>query len=267
MPRLMALGISIRVFRVVRGQMGTAKYANHANKTSLGNGFWCDGENGHRDGRAPRQSPSWWPCASTGQWQFGVDERGKGHLKFCRTKNATAAKSRSDAWKLASYEVAGNVADKFARPERTTDSAVPSGRISIWAVNQTLRVWLISSCPVGTKPARGRKRQPGRARSPAMSQPGGQWQFGVDERGERTRPRVWLPAPSLATSGGRKGFDGGVEPDSRGRLCSPAMQRFLGATPETATGTGTLPGKVPVGGRAPAPANGSLGWTNGAKGG
>jgi len=42
------------------------------------NGFWCDAENGHRDGRAPRQCPSWWPCASTGQWQFGVDERGKG---------------------------------------------------------------------------------------------------------------------------------------------------------------------------------------------
>jgi len=40
----------------------------------------------------------------------------------------------------------------------------------------------------------------------------------------------------------------------------------FGATPETATGTGALPGKVPVGGRAPAPANGSLGWTNGAKG-
>jgi len=32
--------------------------------------------------------------------------------------------------------------------------------------------------------ARRRKRQPGRARSPAKSQPGGQWQFGVDERGK-----------------------------------------------------------------------------------
>ena len=39
-----------------------------------------------------------------------------------------------------------------------------------------------------------------------------------------------------------------------------------GATPKTATGTGALPSQVPVGGRAPAPANGSLGWTNGAKG-
>ena len=32
--------------------------------------------------------------------------------------------------------------------------------------------------------ARRRKRQPGRARSPAKSQPCGQWQFGVDERGK-----------------------------------------------------------------------------------
>src|SRR5487761_2662505 len=55
MPRPAALGISIRVFRVVRGQIGTAKYANHANKISLGNGFWRDAENGHRDGRAPRR--------------------------------------------------------------------------------------------------------------------------------------------------------------------------------------------------------------------
>ena len=36
-----------------------------------------DAENGNRDGRAPQQSPSWWPCASTGQWQFAVDERGQ----------------------------------------------------------------------------------------------------------------------------------------------------------------------------------------------
>jgi hypothetical protein len=54
-------------------------------------------------------------------------------------------------WKLASYEVAGNVAAKLIRPERTMDAAVPSGRISFCDVNQTLRVWLISGCPVGTK--------------------------------------------------------------------------------------------------------------------
>jgi hypothetical protein len=28
-----------------------------------------------------------------GQWQFGVDERGKGRLNFCRAKDAQAAKS------------------------------------------------------------------------------------------------------------------------------------------------------------------------------
>jgi hypothetical protein len=46
-----------------------------------------------------------------------------------------------------------------------------------------------------------------------------------------------------------------------------AIFRGSGATPEKATGTGAPPGNAPVGGRAPAPANGSLGWTNGAKGG
>jgi hypothetical protein len=45
---------------------------------------------------------------SRGQRRFMVDERGKGRLNFYRTKGAKAVKSRSDAWKLASYEVAGN---------------------------------------------------------------------------------------------------------------------------------------------------------------
>ena len=56
-----------------------------------------------------------------------------------------------------------------------------------------------------------------------------QWQFGVDERGEHTRPRVWLPAPSLETSGGRKGV-------RRGR-----QTRQPGAA--------VLPSKDPMGGR------------------
>jgi hypothetical protein len=47
-----------------------------------------DGGNGHRDGRAPRQSPNWWQCASTGQWQFGVDERGEVALNLCNMKTA-----------------------------------------------------------------------------------------------------------------------------------------------------------------------------------
>jgi len=42
---------------------------------------------------------------------------------------------------------------------------------------------------------------------------------------------------------------------------------WAGATPKTATGTGALPSNVPVGGRVQTPANGSLGWTNGAMGG
>jgi len=54
-----------------------------------------DAENGHRDGRAPRQSPSWWPCASTGQWQFGVDERGKRRLKFsCEERDGRGVAKR-----------------------------------------------------------------------------------------------------------------------------------------------------------------------------
>jgi hypothetical protein len=58
--------------------------------------------------------------------------------------------SRSDDWKLASYEVAGGGGQKCIRAEGTMDGAnVPSsfqdgnfrGRY------QTLRVWLISGCP------------------------------------------------------------------------------------------------------------------------
>jgi hypothetical protein len=45
-----------------------------------------------------------------------------------------------------------------------------------------------------------------------------------------------------------------------------AIFRGSGTTPETATGTGARPGNVPIGGRAQAPANGSLRWTNRAMG-
>jgi hypothetical protein len=64
-------------------------------------------------------------------------------------------------------------------------------------------------------------------------------------------------------------FSAGLEATAlRQAGCLPLHQEtVLGATPETATGTGALPGKVPSGGRAPAPANGSLRWTNRAKGG
>jgi hypothetical protein len=71
-------------------------------------------------------------------------------------------------WKLASYEVAGNAPARFIRPERTMDSAVPSGRIRFGSVNQTLRVWLISGCPVGTNGGRGEVRRTGIVVEPAM---------------------------------------------------------------------------------------------------
>jgi hypothetical protein len=53
-------------------------------------------------------------------------------------------------------------------------------------------------------------------------------------------------------------------PNARSVLeCASPLALWAGATAKTATGTGALPGKVPIGGRAQAPANGSLGWTNG----
>jgi hypothetical protein len=96
MPRLTALGISVRVFRVVRGQNGTAKYANHANNGRAVSPLTAAGCNEcvlvHHDGAHGVTRPTtkqagrapWWPCASTGQWQFGVDERGNGRLNGLR---------------------------------------------------------------------------------------------------------------------------------------------------------------------------------------
>ena len=51
----------------------------------------------------------------------------------------------------------------------------------------------------------------------------------------------------------------------RGPADGAARHPYHGARPKTATGTGALPGNVPVGSRVQTPANGSLGWTNGAK--
>ena len=47
--------------------------------------------------------------------------------------------------------------------------------------------------------------------------------------------------------------------------CASPLALWTSATAKTATGTGALPSNVPVGGRVQTPANGSLGWTNGAK--
>ena len=57
-------------FRVVRGQNGTAKYANNANKTSLGNGFGATAETATGTGALPGNVPvggraPWWPSAKT----------------------------------------------------------------------------------------------------------------------------------------------------------------------------------------------------------
>jgi hypothetical protein len=54
-------------------------------------------------------------------------------------------KSRSDGGKLASYEVAGNAPNKFIRPERTPDSAVPPGRNHFGTANPAQCAGLISS--------------------------------------------------------------------------------------------------------------------------
>ena len=51
--------------------------------------------------------------------------------------------------KLASHEVAGNAPANFPRPEGTLDFHRPFRTDSVWPVNQTLRVWLISNVPLG----------------------------------------------------------------------------------------------------------------------
>src|SRR5674476_679108 len=79
-------------------------------------------------------------------------------------------------------------------------------------------------------------------------------------KGERTRPRVWLPAPPLETSAGGNGFDEGVEPDSRGRLCSPWVKPFsLGNGFWRDAENGNRDGRAPQP-RPSRAAKGSLGW-------
>ena len=74
----------------------------------------------------------------------------------------------------------------------------------------------------------------------------------MDDRGERTRPRVWFPAPSLETSAGGNGFDEGVEPDSRGRLCSPWVEPFsLGNGLRRDAENGNRDGRAPQQGLQP----------------
>jgi hypothetical protein len=69
----------------------------------------------------------------------------------------------------------GNDVPSFSRPGGTLAGA---------GENPALKRRAIVALSLRDEAARRRKRLPGRARSPAMSQPGGQWQFGVDERGK-----------------------------------------------------------------------------------
>ena len=61
--------------------------------------------------------------------------------------------------------------------------------------------------------ARRRKRQPGRSRSPAKSQPCGQWQFGVDEWGGMTLNLENVKGPMIAKCSCQH-CDGGIEFDA-----------------------------------------------------
>jgi hypothetical protein len=54
---------------------------------------------------------------------------------------------------INSYEVAGNTPDKFTRPERTTDSAVPPGRNHFGTADPAQCAGLISIVAPRQKPA------------------------------------------------------------------------------------------------------------------
>jgi len=78
-------------------------------------------------------------------------------------------------------------------------------------------------------------------------------------------------APSRVVASALAGNIGRAKRVRRGRRTRqpraavlPCDETVFGARPKTVAGMGALPGQVPVGGRAPAPAKGSLGWTNGA---
>ena len=83
---------------------------------------------------------------------------------------------------------------------------------------------------------------------------------------------LWRATELNAKSQSREGAENGGRLQRPLRLCAFALKlagrksTAAGAMPKTATGTGALPGNVPANGRAQAPANGSLRWTNGAKG-
>ena len=106
-----------------------------------------------------------------------------GRLNFYRAKGAKAAKSRSGAMTIAQPFMAGYRVNqmKKSREGRQNGSFVPGRDFGKLLATSPSHKWLGY---FQGKRARRRKRPPGRARAPAKSQPGGQWQFGVDERGK-----------------------------------------------------------------------------------
>src|ERR1035437_10988116 len=96
------------------------------------------------------------------------------------------------------------------------------------------------------------------------------WRFGTN--GGSARALAWgCQRPRWKHRRAEMGSTRASNPTAGGG-CAPHgwnhsfWETVFGATPKMATGTVALPSKDPIGGRAPAPAKGSLGWTNGAKG-
>ena len=142
---------------------------------SLGNGFRRDAENGNRDGRAPRY----------------------GRVARSAIRNSQFVMVR------ASFPVfiLGWTIGGSARVPRAGSGVAPEPLVERFSLGDGFS-------------ARRRKRQPGRARSPAKSQPGGQWQFGVDERGNgrgAENPKgisLFSPALTVRAGSARSGYAG-----------------------------------------------------------
>ena len=115
--------------------------------------------------------------------------------------------------------MAGRAFAIFARPERTMDSAVPSGRIAFCAGDQTRCVWLISGCPVGTNAglagcmvadrtvwpdartgAKGQRPTQGRAGAGLASPAGTACVTGLPKRNQSRSASARVPVPVFLAS-------------------------------------------------------------------
>ena len=158
---------------------------------SFGNGFSARGRK-RQPGRA-RSPAKPQPC---GQWRFGVDDfgvrrqSGSGDGAFGRTDNICEAKNfraceSGVALRLPPQSKtrwrAGRAEGGRPRPQQCPDGDAHS---PIRCRTVLPRCCARGRAHSGRFAVRRRKRQPGRARSPAKSQPCGQWRFGVDERGK-----------------------------------------------------------------------------------